>query len=127
HPQATLAKRRRMLLAPRQHHHLGDACEMGSEQAADRAGAGDADARHADLARSRGRRSSRPPVRPDGLRMSTAAMTTPTTISAVPDGRSTCQPRTDVPFSATASQESSALTASAPTTAPKRLPAPPTT
>ena len=38
-----------------------------------------------------------------------------------------CQPKSDVPFSATDSHESSALTASAPTTAPNRLVAPPTT
>ena len=59
--------------------------------------------------------------------MSTIAISAPTTITRVPAGRSMCQPRNDVPFSATASDESSALTARAPTTAPHRLVAPPIT
>ena len=50
-----------------------------------------------------------------------------TTTMRVPSGRSTARPRISMPFSAFARNESSPLTASAPTTAPHRLVAPPIT
>jgi hypothetical protein len=50
-----------------------------------------------------------------------------TTTILVPEGTVTVLPRRSSPFSAFASVESSALTASAPTTAPHRLVAPPMT
>ena len=54
-------------------------------------------------------------------------MSAPTTTIRVPDGRSIVRPPTSSPFSASASSESSPLTASAPTTAPQRLVMPPIT
>ena len=77
--QAVLAQRRRVLLAPRQHRHVGDAREMPGEERADRAGAGDDDLSRPDL--GHGSVSSRPPLRPAGRRMSTSAISTPSTIS----------------------------------------------
>src|SRR2546423_2963477 len=74
-----------------------------------------------------GTRSSRPPVNPVGRRISTSAMSAPTTTMRVPDGRSSVRPNTLTPFSASARKESTALTATAPTTAPQRLVAPPMT
>ena len=75
----------------------------------------------------RGSRSSRPPVRPEGRRISTSAMIAARKTSRVPDGRSSLSPSTCTPFSAWLRNESSPLTASAPTTAPQRLVSPPTT
>jgi hypothetical protein len=54
-------------------------------------------------------------------------MRNPTTTKREPLGRSSIPPGTFTPFSASARNESSALTASAPTTAPQRLVAPPIT
>src|SRR5262249_51261011 len=79
------------------------------------------------LTNARGSGSSRPPVRPDGRRIRTSAMSEPTTTMRVPDGRSSVPPRMWTPFSASARKESTALTATAPTTAPQRLVAPPIT
>src|SRR6185437_14630360 len=77
--------------------------------------------------RRRGRDSSRPPVRPLGRRMSTTAIRAPRASSAVPDGTVKLQPNTSTVFVAAEKKEKSPLSASAPTTAPSRLPEPPTT
>src|SRR3954453_1459892 len=122
--EAVCVERSGVLLAAGQRRHLGGACEEACKEAADHADSRNADARHADRVLSR---NSRPPVRPDGRRMSTTAINVPSTITRVPEGRSMCQPRNEVPFSATARYESSALTARAPTTAPHRLVTPPIT
>ncbi len=53
--------------------------------------------------------------------MSTSAISALTTTILVPAGTSTVRPASSMPFSALARTESSALTASAPTTAPQRL------
>ena len=71
--------------------------------------------------------SSRPPVSPDGRRISTSAMIAPRKIRRVPCGRSSVKPSTCTPSSASLRNESRPLTASAPTTAPQRLVTPPTT
>src|SRR5262245_289383 len=76
---------------------------------------------------ARGTGSSRPPVRPVGRRIRTSAISAPTTTMRVPDGRSSVPPKILTPFSASARNESTALTATAPTTAPQRLVAPPMT
>src|SRR6476646_3709940 len=55
--------------------------------------------------RRRGRENSRPPVMPDGRTMSTTAITTPSTISAVPDGTFRCQPNTSTVFVAAEKKE----------------------
>ncbi len=79
----------------------------------------------------RGRRcrseSSRPPVSPAGRRINTRAMRAPTTTIRVPAGRSSERPKTWMPLSASARNESTPLTTNAPTTAPQRLVAPPIT
>src|SRR5262249_10721545 len=121
--QAVAFERLRVLGPPRQHGDVGDAREMAREEAADRAGAGDADAGH----RRHRQANSRPFVRPVGRTIRTSAISAPTTITRVPAGRSIVTPRIFTPFSASARNESSALTASAPTTAPHRLVAPPIT
>src|SRR5215210_6275625 len=71
--------------------------------------------------RARGKESSRPPVSPAGLRIRTSAIKAPTTTIRVPAGRSNVRPSTCTPFSASARNESTPLTAAAPTTAPHRL------
>ena len=71
-------------------------------------------------------RSSRPPVSPDGRRISIRAISAPSMTSRDPSGRSSVKP-TPIPSSAFPSTESRPLTASAPTTAPQRLVIPPTT
>ena len=81
---------------------------------------------HARL-RTRGSRNSRPPVRPDGRRMSTSAIIAARTTRREPEGRSSLCPSTWTPCSAWLRNESSPLTASAPTTAPQRLVSPPIT
>ena len=72
----------------------------------------------------RGSRSSRTPVRPRGRKTSTTAMNAATATSRVPSG---AWSQLTSPFSASFRNESSPLTTSAPTTAPQRLPTPPTT
>src|ERR1700690_4072177 len=112
---------------------------MAGEQAADRSGAGEENRPdHAVSAvegaagpgpprRRRGRRNSRPPVSPLGRTIRTSAIRTPSTITRVPEGRSSVNaPKIWTPFSASERNESSALIASAPTTAPQRLDDPPT-
>src|SRR4029078_8959900 len=74
-----------------------------------------------------GSASSRPPLSPLGRSTSTTAINVPITITVVPVGRSMGRPRTAKPFSEAGRNESSPLIASAPTTAPSRLPDPPTT
>ena len=76
--------------------------------------------------RTRGSENSRPPVMPDGLRISIVAMTAPRMMSVVPCGRSILTP-TSMPVSAWLRKESRPLTTSAPSTAPQRLVAPPKT
>src|SRR5205823_6057528 len=76
--------------------------------------------------RRRGSESSRPPVTPDGRRISTSAMNAPSTTRRDPSGRSSRKP-TCTPDSACDRKESSPLTSRAPTTAPNRLDAPPIT
>src|SRR6266511_2358847 len=75
----------------------------------------------------RGSVISLPPVRPLGRRIRTSAISAPTTTILVPPGRSTARPKRWTPFSASARNESTPLTARAPTTAPHRLVAPPIT
>src|SRR5439155_11949237 len=79
------------------------------------------------LCRRLKRVNSRPPVRPLGRRTRTIAISAPTTTRRVPAGRSSVPKGREAPFSATARNESSALTASAPKTAPSRLVTQPTT
>src|SRR5438477_330654 len=64
-----------------------------------------------------GTAASRPPVRPLGRRIKTSAISAPTTTMRVPPRRSIFQPARETPFSATAKNESTPLTASAPTAA----------
>ena len=92
--------------------------EVRREQRPDRAAADDADP-HARL-RSRGSRSSRPPVSPEGRRISMSAISAPRTTSRVPGGQVDREP-TWTPSSASLRNESRPLTSSAPTTAPQRL------
>src|SRR3954452_13206314 len=119
--EAVLVQRLRMVLAASQDRHVGNAGEVGREQAADRPGAGDADAGH-----RRPQPNSRPPVSPDGRRMITSAITAPIVTSRVPAGRVRRKPTCTV-FSASPRNELSALIASAPSTAPQRLATPPNT
>src|SRR5581483_135255 len=122
--QTELVQCVRVVLAPRQHTHVCDAREVHREEAPDRPRSCDDDVHR----RSHASENSRPPVRPLGRRMSTSAMSTPSTITRVPDGRlSVVAPKMPTPLSAEARNESRALIARAPMTAPHRLDAPPTT
>src|SRR5207248_5300080 len=78
-------------------------------------------------ARRRGRDSSRPQVSPLGRRMSTIAISAPRASSAVPEGTVRLQPNTSTVFVAAEKKEKIPFNASAPTTAPSRLPDRPTT
>src|SRR3954469_15035573 len=76
--------------------------EIGREQRADRTAAGDADphgavrsgvgGRRGAGRRTRGSENSRPPVMPDGRKISIVAMTVPRMMSVVPCGRSSFTP-----------------------------------
>src|SRR6266576_988980 len=110
-----------MLVTARQHRDLGDLGEVTGEQTADHARAGDADARQ-----RRHQPNSRTPVRPEGRRIRTSAITAPIVTSRVPLGSVRRKPTCTV-FSASPRNELSALIESAPSTAPQRLPMPPKT
>src|SRR5581483_7274543 len=122
YPEPVLVERACVLGAAHEHRDLRDTREVRGEEAADRAGPGDADARH----RRHRSANSRPPVSPDGRRMSTSAMTAPIVTSRVPFGSVSRKPTCTV-FSASPRNELSALIARAPSTAPHRLATPPNT
>ena len=106
--EAASVQRARVLGAPRQQRHVGHAREMCGEQAADRSPARDTHSRHPRL-----QPNSRPPVRPDGLRIKTRAITAPIVTSRVPFGSVSRKPICTV-FSASPRNELRALIASAP-------------
>ena len=109
----------------RPHLDVVEQREVRREERPDGAAADDADP-HRRRLHERGSRNSRPPVSPDGRRISTSAMIAARKTRREPCGRSSVKP-TCTPSSAWLRNESSPLIASAPTTAPQRLVMPPTT